>query len=169
MEGDVVFALEVVRLGVWFVPELLPVILVGRVDGPCFGGGKVSDYSLEPDIDAFLVVALKTMLRNWNTPFDVAGHRAVVEAFVKETNGLIADVRSPFVLVGYPFFERLLEGAQLDHQVCSLFEDWRRSVTDAADFDQIGRVESTSAVIALITTCAVISTHRANALDESIR
>ncbi len=76
MEGDVVFADEVVGLGLGVFPERLPGVRVALILGPLDRRREVTDHGLEPDVDPLRFEALDG---HGDAPVDIARDRSVLE------------------------------------------------------------------------------------------
>src|SRR5262249_13731208 len=77
VELDVILADEVINLGRWVVPPLLPVFRLADVARPFHTGSQVAHHRLEPDVQA---LGFPARHRHRYAPVDVAGDRSANQA-----------------------------------------------------------------------------------------
>ncbi len=151
VEGDVVFADEVVRTGRGVVPPLLPGLGAALVAGPLNTGGEVADDGLKPDVEPLPFVAGEG---DGDAPFDVPGDGPALEPGGDVVAGEGQDVGPPVLLVLIQVGRNpLLEGGQVQEKVLRLPGDWDTAVYLAAGVDEVQGVQQTPAVVALVAPC----------------
>src|SRR4051812_40211548 len=98
MERDIVFADEVVNLGLRVVPPGFPGVRLTAVLRPFDAGAEIADHRLKPDIQPF---ALPTGQRHGNAPVNIARDWATAQPLADEIAAELNHVGSPvsFVLV----------------------------------------------------------------------
>ena len=168
VEGDVVFAHEVVGQSFRIGPEGAPRVGVAGAVGPLDGCGQVAHHGVEPHVELFGVVVLPTFDRYRNTPVDVAGHRAGADV-VKQVEGEFQHVGAPILTGGQPLGQRLSESRKVQKEVFG-FDELGGFTVDFADrVDQVCGVELVAAVVALVAACSRRATDGAGAFDVAVR
>ena len=163
VEGDVVFAEELVQLDViGVVPPLLPfrVVVCGDED--------IADASVEPRIDDFVLVARQ---RDWRAPFDVSGDAPRLQPLLQPGRSDVLAAARPRALPR----GLAVELRDLGPQLVQLQEDVRAvpcrrccAVELAPRLFQLQGIEELAAPVALIAAGVGVATGRALALHEAI-
>lgn len=163
MEGNVVLAHKLVQADVLrVVPPLLPLIRVVCCDG------NVTNASVEPDVQDLLIVASK---RNLGAPLQVTGNTSRLEALLQPRICDVNTVRRPCTLLARlcrPFLDLCLELVQQQVNVFCLSCDGCCAIELAARFLQIQRIKKMSTLVALVSSCILVTAQRALSLDEAI-
>ncbi len=171
MEGDVVFAHEVVGQGVGVVPPVPPAVGVTEASSPFDGGRKIADHRVEPDVEPLSRLLAPTIQRNGDAPVDVTAHRPGLD-LVQDVLTELDDVGSPEsggCTIIEPLAERLGQRGQIKEEVLGLDEFGGFPVDLAARIDQVGGVELIAAVVTLVPARLGIPTDVAGAFDIAVR
>ena len=75
MEDDIIFTYEIIALDIT-LPEIVPSLAIARRFSPFLRCREIANHCLEPDIDAFFVIAGQ---RHRYTPLYIARDSAVPE------------------------------------------------------------------------------------------
>ena len=167
VEGDVVLAHEVVRLGVRIGPEPPPGVRVTRPLGPLDRRRQVADHGIEPHVDALHRCRLPVGQRDRHPPVEVTGDRPGSQ-FGEQVLAELQHVGTPVGAGLQPLAEGPGQRRQVKEEVLGLDELRGLAVDPRPWVDQIDRIELPATVVALITPGAVVAAVRAGAFDVAV-
>ena len=167
MEGEVVLAHEVVRLGGRVGPPGSPGIRVAGAPGPLDRCREIADDSVEPHVQPLVRVVDPAVQRDGNPPVDVAGHGTRADV-VQQVEAELEHVRPPVCARLEPRAQRVGEGRQVEEEVLGLDELRRLAVDAAVWVDELSGVQLVAAAVALVASGAVVAADRARALDVAV-
>ncbi len=93
MEGNIVLANKVVRLGFWVLPPMLPPLGIIGPGRPLLGGRQIADDRVIPDIDSLALA--QVINRQLNTPLDVPSDGTIVQALFDPAKGEVQHMVAP--------------------------------------------------------------------------
>ena len=149
MKRDVVLADEVVALSVRVLPPGLPRIRFAAQPGPLLGCREIAHQRLPPHVDALAGAEIVDGQRD--PPVEVTGEVSIVQAVLDHPLGKVDHVGPPALPGLQPLEQRLLEVAQPPHVVLGLTHHRGVAAQLAPGIDEVGRLESPAAVVALIS------------------
>ena len=168
VEGDVVFALEVVVQGIIVQPVVLPRLRGAGAVGPLDGGRQVTDDRIEPDVELLGTVVAPAINRHRHAPVDVASHGARAHV-IDEVEGELQHVRAPVLAGLQPLLEGLAHRREVEQEVLGVDELRRFSVDLGTRVDEVDRIQLVAAVIALVAAGIVRAADGAGAFDVAVR